>query len=56
VNGGGSHVVLNNDHGTIEIRKGSAPQQDSSSSSSSPKMPKGPKTAKTPEVPQPSEN
>lgn len=59
VNGGGSRVVLNNDHGTIEIRKGSPPAQDSSSSSSSssmPKMPKAPKTAKPPEVPQPSEN
>ncbi len=57
VNGGGSHVVLNDDHGTIEIRKGSAPAQDSSSSSSSsmPKPPKAPKM-KTPEVPQPSEN
>jgi DUF4097 and DUF4098 domain-containing protein YvlB len=51
VNGGGFRVVLNNDHGTIEIRKGVAPPVPPSSST-----PKPPKMPKLPEVPQPSEN
>ena len=55
VNGGGPHVMLNDDHGTIEIRKGSAAAAESSSPT--PKLPKMPKMPpKPPDVPQPSEN
>jgi hypothetical protein len=48
VNGGTSHIVLNNQHGSIEIRKGEAVEAPSTS--------KAPKTAKPSNVPEPSEN
>lgn len=49
VNGGGSRMVLNLDHGSIEIRKGVAIPPP-------PPAPKGPKPPRPPEVPQESEN
>jgi len=49
VNGGSSHIVLNNQHGSIEIRKGEAVEAP-------PSTPKAPKTAKPSNVPEPSEN
>jgi len=49
VNGGTSHIVLNNQHGSIEIRKGEAVAPP-------PPPPKPPKTPKKSEVPEPSEN
>jgi DUF4097 and DUF4098 domain-containing protein YvlB len=51
VNGGVFRIVLNNEHGTIEIRKGTAVPLPSM-----PATPKTPKTPKTPEIPQPTEN
>jgi hypothetical protein len=51
VNGGGPHMVINNEHGTIEIRSGViVPVPTAPPSAKMPKMPK------TPEVPEPSEN
>jgi len=48
VGGGGPHLVLNNEHGTIEIRKGSTaaeiPEPPSPPSSRSPRTPPKPKT------------
>jgi DUF4097 and DUF4098 domain-containing protein YvlB len=49
VNGGGPHMVLNLEHGSIEIRKGVAIPLP-------PPMPKMPKSAKPPEVPGETEN
>jgi DUF4097 and DUF4098 domain-containing protein YvlB len=46
VNGGGPRMVLNNEHGTIEIRKGSVV----------PAPPPAPKVPNVPEVPEPTEN
>jgi DUF4097 and DUF4098 domain-containing protein YvlB len=47
VNGGGPHVVLTNEHGSIEIRKGSNIEEEPSKP---PKPPKPPKAGKAPEV------
>lgn len=59
VNGGGPRMVINNEHGTIEIRAGSvvamAPPQDEGGTPRTPKMPRAPKVPK-PEVPQATEN
>jgi len=49
VNGGTSHIVLNNQHGSIEIRKGEAV-------ASPPAPPKPAKTPKKSDVPEPTEN
>ncbi len=49
VNGGGAHMVLNDEHGTIEIRKGAAIPPP-------PPGPKMPKLPKPPAVPEPTEN
>src|SRR5947207_2489067 len=49
VNGGTSHVALNNQHGSIEIRKGEAV-------AAPPAPPKPAKTPKKSEVPEPTEN
>jgi DUF4097 and DUF4098 domain-containing protein YvlB len=46
VNGGGPRMVLNNEHGTIEIRKGTAVTA----------VPAAPKVPNPPEVPEPTEN
>ncbi len=51
VNGGASRIVLNNEHGTIEIRKGTAIPMPPTPAA--PKMPKLPKTS---DVPEPTEN
>jgi DUF4097 and DUF4098 domain-containing protein YvlB len=51
VNGGGPRMVINNEHGTIEIRTGAiVPVPAAPPSARMPKMPK------TPDVPEPSEN
>jgi hypothetical protein len=51
VNGGGPRMVINNEHGTIEIRAGAiVPVPAAPPSAKMPKMPK------TPDVPEPSEN
>jgi len=52
VNGGTSHIVLNNEHGSIEIRKGEVVAENQAK----PPMPKMPKTPKTPKIPETSEN
>jgi DUF4097 and DUF4098 domain-containing protein YvlB len=52
VGSGGPHLVLNNEHGTIEIRKGSAVAE----APEPPKMPREPKAPRAPEVPEPTEN
>jgi Domain of unknown function (DUF5668)/Putative adhesin len=49
VNGGTSHIVLNNQHGSIEIRKGQV-------FAATPPAPKNPKPPKTPGVQEPTEN
>jgi DUF4097 and DUF4098 domain-containing protein YvlB len=50
VGGGGPHLVINNEHGTIEIRKGS-------SLAETPAPPRAPKTPKVPQAPvEPTEN
>ena len=49
VNGGGAHIILNNEHGTIEIRKGVV-------APATPPAPKSPKTPVPPDVPTPTEN
>jgi len=49
VGGGGPQLVLNNEHGTIEIRKGSLQAEV-------PAPPRGPKPPTPPQVPEPSEN
>lgn len=46
VNSGGPRMVLNNEHGNIEIRKGNV----------TPPPPPEPRTPRTPDVPEPSEN
>src|SRR5579864_146773 len=51
VNGGGPRMVINNEHGTIEIRAGAIVPIPAA-----PPSAKMPKTPKTPEVPEPSEN
>ena len=55
VGGGGPHLVLNNEHGGIEIRKASASDSESSTPSM-PKMPKMPRIPVPPRIPQPTEN
>jgi DUF4097 and DUF4098 domain-containing protein YvlB len=47
VNGGGPHMIVNNEHGTIEIRKGSSAPEPSES----PKPPKPPRAPKAPRAP-----
>jgi DUF4097 and DUF4098 domain-containing protein YvlB len=52
VGGGGPHLVLNDEHGTIEIRKASSSTDDSGSSGPSmPKIPKLPHIPSPPRVP-----
>src|SRR5579872_6869119 len=50
VGGGGPHVVVNNEHGTIEIRKAS------SAAAEMPEPPAAPKLPRTPRMPQVTEN
>ena len=49
VNGGGAHIILNNEHGTIEIHKGVV-------TPGAPPTPKMPNVPKVPAAPQPTEN
>jgi len=52
VNGGGPHLVVNNEHGSIEIRKGSAVAE----APEPPKPPKAPRAPSAPKPPQLTEN
>jgi len=54
VGGGGPHVVVNNEHGTIEIRKASAAAE--SEAITPPKAPKAPRPPAPPKTPQVTEN
>jgi hypothetical protein len=57
VGGGGPHLVLNNEHGTIEIRKASsAPEAPVISGEPAPKTPKSSHSPPSPKVPQPTMN
>jgi DUF4097 and DUF4098 domain-containing protein YvlB len=53
VSGGGPHLVLNNEHGGIEIRKSSSSPDPEISM---PKIPRMPHVPSPPKVPQPTEN
>ncbi len=50
IGGGGPHLVVNNEHGTIEIRKASTAAEEA------PPAPKAPKAPPLPKVPQVTEN
>src|SRR5262249_55096010 len=49
VNGGSSHIVLNNEHGSIEIRKGEVVAQEPPASPAH-KTPRSPKTSDVPDT------
>ncbi|HWY55067.1 MAG TPA: DUF4097 family beta strand repeat-containing protein [Terriglobales bacterium] len=55
VGGGGPHVVVNNEHGTIEIRKASA-APEAPEAPAPPKAPKAPRAPALPKTPQVTEN
>ena len=55
VNGGGPHVVVNNEHGSVEIRKGSA-VAELPEPPKAPKLPKPPHAPTAPKAPQVTEN
>ena len=55
VNGGGAHVVLNNEHGSIEIRKGSA-VAEAPETPKPPKPPRAPHAQSATKAPQVTEN
>jgi DUF4097 and DUF4098 domain-containing protein YvlB len=50
IGGGGPHLVVNNEHGTIEIRKASTAAEEA------PPAPKAPKAPPVPKIPQVTEN
>lgn len=54
IGGGGPHVVVNNEHGTIEIRRASAAAE--SEAITPPKAPKAPRAPAAPKPPQVTEN
>ncbi len=59
VSGGGPHVVLDNEHGTIEIRKATSAQEAAENPRSSTRAPKAPRSPGAPRastVPEPTEN
>lgn len=56
VGSGGPRMVLNNEHGTIEIRKGSSMPEDMPEIPRIPHLPRGPHPPHVPEPPEPSEN
>jgi len=59
VGGGGPRMVINNEHGTVEIRKASSIPEDSGPKPEphpQPKLPKAPRAPEPPEVPQVTEN
>jgi DUF4097 and DUF4098 domain-containing protein YvlB len=53
INGGGPRMTLENEHGTIEIRKGTAAAASKARNSEAPERPEAPEQ---PEVPEPTEN
>ncbi len=55
VNGGGPKVILNNEHGTIEIRKGSSAPEPSETPKP-PRAPRAPRTPAAPRAPEVTEN
>jgi DUF4097 and DUF4098 domain-containing protein YvlB len=55
VGGGGPHLVVNNEHGTIEIRKASA-APEAPEAPNPPKAPKAPRAPAAPKTPQVTEN
>jgi Putative adhesin len=55
IGGGGPHLVVNNEHGTIEIRKASS-AAEAPEAPSPPKAPKAPRVPAPPKTPQVTEN
>ena len=55
IGGGGPHVVINNEHGTIEIRKASS-AKEAPAAPTPPKAPKAPRAPAAPKAPQVTEN
>jgi DUF4097 and DUF4098 domain-containing protein YvlB len=55
IGGGGPHVVVNNEHGTIEIRKASS-LAEAPETPNPPKAPKAPRAPEPPKTPQVTEN
>jgi DUF4097 and DUF4098 domain-containing protein YvlB len=55
IGGGGPHVVVNNEHGTIEIRKASS-LAEAPEAPNPPKAPKAPRAPEPPKTPQVTEN
>jgi DUF4097 and DUF4098 domain-containing protein YvlB len=55
IGGGGPHLVVNNEHGTIEIRKASS-AAEAPEAPSPPKAPKAPRAPAPPKTPQVTEN
>jgi DUF4097 and DUF4098 domain-containing protein YvlB len=56
VGGGGPHLVINNEHGTIEIRKASSAPEEAPEARPAPKAPKAPRAPAAPKAPQVTEN
>ncbi len=56
VGGGGPRLIVNNEHGTIEIRKASSAPQESEEAPAAPKAPKAPHAPAAPKIPQVTEN
>ena len=55
IGGGGPHLVVNNEHGTIEIRKASSAAEESEAPTP-PRAPKAPRAPAAPKAPQVTEN
>ena len=55
IGGGGPHLVVNNEHGTIEIRKASS-EAERPEAPTLPKLPKTPRLSEPPKPPQVTEN
>lgn len=56
VGGGGPRLIVNNEHGTIEIRKASSAPQESEEAPAALKAPKAPHAPSAPKTPQVTEN
>jgi hypothetical protein len=56
VSGGGPRLVVNNEHGTIEIRKASSMPEGAPEAPPAPKAPKAPRAPASPKTPQVTEN
>jgi DUF4097 and DUF4098 domain-containing protein YvlB len=56
VGGGGPRLVVNNEHGTIEIRKASSMPEGAPEAPPAPKAPKAPRAPTPPKTPQVTEN